>query len=50
MTVILVLALFVMFLVIERFTNNKKAPEYVLQTAPHAEAGLRKAPADRRRL
>jgi glycine cleavage system H protein len=42
MTVILVLALFVTFLVIERFTN-KKAPEYVLQTAPRAEAGMRKA-------
>ena len=42
MTVILVLALFVTFLVVERFTN-KKAPEYVLQTAPRAEAGLRKA-------
>jgi glycine cleavage system H lipoate-binding protein len=41
MTVILVLALFVSFLVIERFTH-KKAPEYVLQTAPRAEAGLRK--------
>jgi glycine cleavage system H protein len=39
MTVILVLALFVTFLVIERVTN-KKAPEYVLQT--HAEAGARK--------
>jgi glycine cleavage system H protein len=43
MTVILVLTLFVCFLVIERFTN-KKAPEYVLQTAPRAEAGARKAP------
>ena len=42
MTVILVLALFVTFLVIERFTN-KKAPEFVLQTAPRAEAGTRKA-------
>ena len=42
MTVILVLALFVIFLVIERFTN-KKAPEYVLQTAPFAAAGVRKA-------
>jgi len=41
MTVILVLALFVTFLVIERFTN-KKAPEFVLQTAPRAEAGARK--------
>ncbi len=41
MTVILVLALFVTFLVVERFTN-KKAPEYVLQTAPQAEAGVRK--------
>ena len=40
MTVILVLALFVTFLVIERFIN-KKAPEFVLQT--HAEAGARKA-------
>ncbi len=39
MTVILVLALFVIFLVVERITN-KKAPEYVLQT--HAEAGARK--------
>lgn len=39
MTVILVLALFVTFLVIERFTN-KKAPEYVLQT--HAAAGARR--------
>ena len=38
MTVILVLALFVTLLVIERFINNKKAPEYVLQTAPRAEA------------
>jgi glycine cleavage system H protein len=37
MTVILVLALFVTFLAVERFTN-KKAPEYVLQTAPRAEA------------
>ncbi len=36
MTVILVLAIFVIFLVVERITN-KKAPEYVLQT--HAEAG-----------
>jgi len=42
MTVILVLALFVIFLVIERFTN-KKAPEYVLQTAPFATAGVHKA-------
>ena len=42
MTVILVLALFVTFLLVERFTN-KKAPEYVLQTAPRAEAGARKA-------
>ena len=42
MTVILVLALFVTCLVVERFTN-KKAPEYVLQTAPYAEAGARKA-------
>ena len=41
MTVILVLALFVTFLVVERFTN-KKAPEFVLQTAPRAEAGARK--------
>ncbi len=42
MTVILVLAFFVTFLVIERVIN-KPAPEYVLQTAPHAEAGPRKA-------
>jgi glycine cleavage system H lipoate-binding protein len=42
MTVILVLALFVTFLVIERFTN-KKAPEFVLQTAPYATASARKA-------
>jgi len=42
MTVILVLALFVSFLVVERFTN-KPAPEYVLQTAPAAEAGSYKA-------
>jgi glycine cleavage system H lipoate-binding protein len=41
MTVILVLALFVTFLVIERFTN-KKAPEFVLQTAPRAEAGAQR--------
>ena len=41
MTVILVLALFVTFLLIERFTN-KRAPEYVLQTAPRAEAGARR--------
>jgi glycine cleavage system H lipoate-binding protein len=41
MTVILVLALFVIFLVIERFTN-KPAPAYVLQTAPRAEAGIRR--------
>ena len=38
MTVILVLAFFVAFLVIERFVN-KPAPEYVLQTAPVAEVG-----------
>jgi glycine cleavage system H lipoate-binding protein len=37
MTVILVLALFVIFLTIERFTN-KKAPEFVLQTAPRVGA------------
>ena len=42
MTVILVLALFMTCLVVERFTN-KKAPEYVLQTAPDAEAGARMA-------
>jgi glycine cleavage system H protein len=42
MTVILVLALFVTFLVVERFTG-KPAPEYVLQTAPAVEAGARKA-------
>jgi glycine cleavage system H lipoate-binding protein len=42
MTVILVLAMFVSFLVIERFTH-KKAPEYVLQTSPRAEAGARRA-------
>jgi glycine cleavage system H lipoate-binding protein len=42
MTVILVLALFVTFLVIERFTN-KKAPEYVLQTAPYAAPATYKA-------
>jgi glycine cleavage system H protein len=41
MTVILVLAMFVSFLVIERFTN-KKAPTYVLQTAPRAEARARR--------
>jgi glycine cleavage system H lipoate-binding protein len=41
MTVILVLALFVVFLMIERFAN-KKAPEYVLQTAPRAEAEARR--------
>lgn len=44
MTVILVLALFVTLLVIERFINNKKAPEYVLQTAPRAEATPRRMP------
>ena len=49
MTVILVLALFVIFLVIERFTN-KKAPEYVLQTAPRAEAGCAQSSAHRGRL
>src|ERR1700687_5776243 len=38
MTVILVLAMFVTFLVVGRFTN-KKAPKYVLQTAPRTEAG-----------
>ncbi len=43
MTVILVLAIFVTFLAIERF-SGKKAPEYVLQTAPRAEASMRKAP------
>ncbi len=42
MTVILVLSFFVSFLVIERLIN-KPAPEFVLQTAPHAEAGARKA-------
>ncbi len=42
MTVILVLALFVIFLVVERFTN-KKAPEYVLQTAPYVAAAARRA-------
>lgn len=42
MTVIIVLALFVSFLVIERFTN-KPVPEFVLQTAPSAEAGVRRA-------
>jgi glycine cleavage system H protein len=42
MTVILVLALFVTFLLIERF-SNKRVPEYVLQTAPAAEVGARKA-------
>jgi glycine cleavage system H protein len=42
MTVILVLALFVTFLVIERFTN-KRTLEYVLQTAPRTEASARKA-------
>jgi glycine cleavage system H lipoate-binding protein len=42
MTIILVLALFVTCLVVERFTN-KKAPEYVLQLAPHAEAGAHQA-------
>jgi glycine cleavage system H protein len=42
MTVILVLAVFVMFLVVERFIN-KKAPEYVLPSASRAEAGSRKA-------
>jgi glycine cleavage system H lipoate-binding protein len=44
MTVILVLALFVTCLIVERFTN-KPAPEYVLQVAPAAEAGARKAQA-----
>ncbi len=43
MTVILVLSFFVSFLVIERIIN-KPAPEFVLQTAPAAEAGARKAP------
>lgn len=38
MTIILVLALFVTCLIVERFTN-KKAPEYVLQPANYAEAG-----------
>jgi glycine cleavage system H protein len=42
MTVILVLALFVTFLVIERYTN-KPAPEYVLQTRPAVAAGNRMA-------
>ena len=42
MTVILVLAFFVAFLAIERFTG-KPAPEYVLQTAPAVAAGARKA-------
>jgi len=42
MTVILVLALFVFFLIAERFTN-KPAPEYVLRTAPYAAAGVHKA-------
>ena len=42
MTVILVLAMFVTFLVVGRFTN-KKAPKYVLQTAPRTEAGEREA-------
>jgi glycine cleavage system H lipoate-binding protein len=42
MTVILVLAIFVTFLAIERATG-KKAPEFVLQTAPRAEAEARKA-------
>jgi glycine cleavage system H lipoate-binding protein len=42
MTVILVLAFFVTFLVAERFTN-KPAAEYVLQTAPAVEAGAHKA-------
>lgn len=41
MTVILVLAMVIICLVIERFTN-KKAPEFTLQTSPHAEAGARK--------
>lgn len=40
MTVILVLALFVTCMIVERITN-KKAPEYVLQPAPEA-SGLRK--------
>jgi glycine cleavage system H lipoate-binding protein len=42
MTVILVLAFFAAFLIIERVTG-KPAPEYTLQTAPAAEAGARKA-------
>lgn len=42
MTVILVLALFVTCLVVERFTN-KKAPEYVLPAASYAAAGARPA-------
>ena len=41
MTVILVLALFVTFLVAERFTN-KNAPEFVLQTAAYASAAAHK--------
>ena len=40
MTVILVLALFVSCLVVERF-SNKRAPEYVLQPATYKEAGVR---------
>ena len=42
MTVLLVLAFFVTFLVAERITN-KPAPEYVLQTAPAIAAGAHKA-------
>ncbi len=42
MTVILVLALVICCLVIERFTN-KKAPEFVLQTAPYASTAAHKA-------
>ncbi len=42
MTVILVLAIFVTLLAVEYF-GNKKSPRYVLQTAPHAEVGARRA-------
>jgi hypothetical protein len=40
MIIILVLAMFVAFLVVKRFINNK-APKYDVQTASRAEAGAR---------
>jgi hypothetical protein len=39
---VLVLAMFVTFLVVGRFTNEI-APKYILQTAPRTEAGEREA-------